>query len=99
MLNVPEFEAACVKVSGKSSPEQMIAWQPYRTEISAMANCENEILLNVVLTRRNTFGPLHQLPLRPWAYGPFSFVSEGAAFSENYTLIPSGLLGNLTIEK
>lgn len=98
ILNVPEFEAACVKVSGKNSPQQMIAWQPYQTEISDMANREEEILLHVVLTRRNTFGPLHQLPLRPWAYGPFSFVSEGEAFSENYTLIPSGLLGDPFIE-
>jgi hypothetical protein len=94
LLNIPKFEAACVKVSGKNSPEKMIAWQPYQAEISDIANREKELLLNVVLTRRNTFGPLHQLPLRPWAYGPFSFVPEGDAYSENYTLIPSGLLAD-----
>jgi hypothetical protein len=87
-----------VKVSGKKSPEQMIAWQPYRTDITDLVKNEEELMVKVVLTRRNTFGPLHQLPLRPWAYGPFSFISEGAAFSENYTLIPAGLLGNAFIE-
>jgi hypothetical protein len=98
MLNIPEFEAACIKVSGKNTPEKMIAWQPYRVEVSELVNREEEISVNLILTRRNTFGPLHQLPLRPWAYGPFSFVPEGDAFSENLTLIPGGLLGDPFIE-
>jgi hypothetical protein len=93
-LGIPGFEAACVKVSGKGSPKRMIAWQPYQAEISDIVTGANEILVEVVLTRRNTFGPLHQLPLRPWAYGPFSFVSEGKSWSDNYTLIPSGLLAD-----
>jgi hypothetical protein len=98
LLGVPGFEAACVKVSGKGSATRMIAWQPYETEIRDIVSNENEILVELVLTRRNTFGPLHQLPLRPWAYGPFSFVPEGKSYSENYTLIPSGLLADPVIE-
>jgi len=93
-LGIPGFEAACVKISGVGSPVRMIAWQPYQAEVSDIVNGANEILVEVVLTRRNTFGPLHQLPLRPWAYGPFSFVPEGESYSDNYTLIPSGLLAD-----
>ncbi len=96
-LGVPGFEAACVKVSGGGSPVKMIAWQPYQADISDIVSSAKEILVEVVLTRRNTFGPLHQLPLRPWAYGPFSFVPEGKSYSENYTLIPSGLLADPVI--
>ena len=98
MLNIPEFEAACIKVSGRNSPEKMIAWQPYQVDITDLANREDEIRVDLVLTRRNTFGPLHQLPLRDWAYGPFSFVSEGKSFSESHTLIPSGLLEDAFID-
>ncbi len=94
LISVPKFEAACVKVTGKDSPAAMIAWQPYQADVTGLVNREKEIRLDVVLTRRNTFGPLHQLPLRPWAYGPFSFVPEGSAYSDNYTLIPSGLLAD-----
>jgi len=93
-LGIPGFEAACVKISGVGSPVRMIAWQPYQAEVSDIVNGANEILVEVVLTRRNTFGPIHQLPLRPWAYGPFSFVPEGESYSDNYTLIPSGLLAD-----
>jgi hypothetical protein len=96
-LGVPGFEAACVKVSGMGSSVKMIAWQPYQADISDIVSSAKEILVEVVLTRRNTFGPLHQLPLRPWAYGPFSFVPEGKSYSDNYTLIPSGLLADPVI--
>jgi hypothetical protein len=96
-LGVPGFEAACVKVSGGDSPVKMIAWQPYQADISDIVSNAKEIRVEVVLTRRNTFGPLHQLPLRPWAYGPFSFVPEGKSYSENYTLIPYGLLADPVI--
>ncbi len=98
MLNIPQFEAACIKISGRNTAEKMIAWQPYRVEIADLVNREEEIRVDLVLTRRNTFGPLHQLPLRDWAYGPFSFVSEGKSFSENYTLIPTGLLDDAFID-
>jgi hypothetical protein len=97
-LEVPGFEAACVKVSGGGAPVRMIAWQPFRADVSDIAGGSDEILVELVLTRRNTFGPLHQLPLRPWAYGPFSFVPEGKAYSDNYTLIPSGLLANPVVD-
>ncbi len=44
------------------------------------------------LLRRNTFGPLHLVPMRADAYGPDHFVTEGQAWSQTYQLYPSGLL-------
>ena len=82
-LTVPEFEAACVKVQS-----DVIAFPPYRAEIMS----EDVVSLEVVLTRRNTFGPLHQIPLRADGYGPGNFTTAGANFSENYMLYPAGLL-------
>ena len=70
----------------------LIAWPPYRAEILPETAETGQITLEVVLTRRNTFGPLHLVPLRAGAYSPGSFVTEGASFSEDYQLYPAGLL-------
>jgi len=91
-IAVLEFEAACVKVVSPHIPAMVIAWPPYRAEVRPEAIQDGRIALQVVLTRRNTFGPLHQVPLRPWAYHPGSFVSEGESFTKAYMLYPAGLL-------
>jgi hypothetical protein len=88
-IATPAFEAACIRASAGGPPE-MIAWQPFRAEIQHSRS--DLVALEVVLTRRNTFGPLHQVPLRAGAYGPGNFVTQGADFSQNYMLYPSGLL-------
>jgi len=88
----PAFEAACVKALAPNGAMQMIAWQPYHAQISPDAVQAGMLSLEVVLTRRNTFGPLHQVPLRAGAYGPGNFVTAGDAFSEDYMLYPAGLL-------
>ncbi|BCM94433.1 hypothetical protein IAD21_06340 [Abditibacteriota bacterium] len=91
-LELTEWEAACAKVNGPDGEEQLIAWQPYRADVTTIARDSGVIDLEVILTRRNTFGPLHQIPLRAGAYGPANFITEGATFSTDYMLYPSGLL-------
>ena len=69
----------------------MIAWQPYEADVTGMV--ENGVLrVTDVLTRRNTFGPLHLVPARAYAYGPDSFETTGAHFSAAYSLVDAGLL-------
>jgi len=91
-LSVEQFEAACMKVISADETEKIIAWQPYEADITKELNFSEELTIEVVLTRRNTFGPLHQLPVRAPDYGPYSFVTEGDKFTTDYELIPSGLL-------
>lgn len=91
-VTVPEFEAACVKVLSPDTAATLIAWPPYRAKLSAAAVQEGRIALEVVLTRRNTFGPLHLVPLRAGSYEPDSFITDGVAFTEDYQLYPAGLL-------
>lgn len=88
-VTTPAFEAACLRVHGDAEP-QTIAWPPYRAWLEQTGG--STIALEVVLTRRNTFGPLHQRPLRAGAYGPGNFVTQGDDFSEDYQLYPAGLL-------
>ncbi|MEX1030256.1 MAG: hypothetical protein WDZ91_09470 [Paenibacillaceae bacterium] len=91
-MALPAFEAACVKIKSNIQAPRMIAWQPYEADITEELIRNETIEIDVVLTRRNTFGPLHQLPLFMPQYGPENFISEGASFSENYELVPAGLM-------
>jgi hypothetical protein len=90
-IETPSFEAALVKVTADGKQSQPIAWQPYETDITKLAG-EGKVWIEAVLTRRNTFGPLHQVPLVTVGYGPGNFIGEGPNFSENYMLFPAGLL-------
>ena len=69
----------------------MIAWQPYEADVTGMV--ENGVLrVTDVLTRRNTFGPLHQVPALAYAYGPENFETTGDRFSPAYSLVEAGLM-------
>lgn len=50
--------------------------------------------LEVVLTRRNTFGPLHKFPIKQPYIAPDSFAD---ATDPRYSLYPAGLLKAITL--
>ena len=87
-LKVPSYDGACLK----TSDGQMAAWPPYRLDVTEAAEKGEPAEVTVVLTRRNTFGPLHALPARMGAYGPMHWTTEGKSFTmEKYVLLPAGL--------
>ena len=90
LLELPKLSAACAKVVGDEN-SAIIAWHPYRVEVTDLVS-NNELILEVTLTRRNTFGPLHQLPLNTRYYGPDNFTTQGQKWSDPFVLYPSGLL-------
>ena len=87
-LVTPKFEGACVKVAA----DKIIPWPPYETEVTGELQDARELDVQVVLTRRNTFGPLHQVPLRAGGYGPGNWTTDGRDWSQDYQLYPAGLL-------
>lgn len=91
-LKFPSFEAALLKVHIGTNHPQIVAWQPYETDITEYVQSDETIEIEAVLTRRNTFGPLHLNPAHSKAYSPAHFVTEGDRFSEAYKLVHSGLL-------
>jgi hypothetical protein len=91
-LTVDDFEGACVAVRSSGDERVIMPWTPYEADITDLLRGGSRVYLEVVLTRRNTFGPLHQVPLRAPAYGPHSFITEGGSFTNNYMLYPAGLL-------
>ncbi|WP_217593180.1 glycosyl hydrolase [Cohnella sp. GbtcB17] len=64
-----------------------VVWHPYEVPISG----ESELEVKWILTRRNTFGPLHQLPVLTPYYAPSNWLTEGEAYSEAYALVPAGM--------
>lgn len=75
------YGAACVKVNGR-----MVAWAPYEAVVES---CE-EIVVELCLTRRNTFGPFHLYPMEKEA-SPRHFASEGEYWTDEMMVAPCGL--------
>lgn len=83
-LKLPNIGAACAKVNG-----QVLAWDPFEADISEI---DESVDVELVLTRRNTFGPLHDIAEGRIHNGPDHWLTEGDEFEPNPVLIPSGLL-------
>jgi len=91
MLEVPEYKAACIKVNPDQPDAGFIAWEPNTLDVTSALERSNKLTLEVVLTRRNAFGPLHHYPFNTTT-GPGHFLTQGERFSMNYILYPSGIL-------
>ena len=77
-----DIAGACAKVNGK-----VLGWDPFVAEVSG-----DSAEVEVVLTRKNTFGPLHDTVEREHN-GPDHWLTQGDEFSVEPILIPVGLLG------
>ena len=85
---------AVSKAEGDSHTEY-IAFAPYE---SAVFDCMGELKIVVSLTRRNTFGPLHLTSVLSPSYGPETFLTSGADYTDSYCLIPQGILGDAIVK-
>jgi len=81
--------------NGKSVP---VCWQPWEADItSQVRDGENELVVEVVSTLRNTFGPLHHRAGDNLGWvGPGEFVDE-RNWTDEYQLIPYGLLDGVEV--
>ena len=87
------FIGGLVRVQAESMEEQRLVWDPYEADVTEAVRAHKDILVTVVGTRRNVFGPLHFAPRFDGAYGPGHFVTGGDAWTDDYALIDSGLHG------
>lgn len=84
-VNFGKFSAACL-----SSGEEIAAFAPFVLRNAAAE--EGELALTAHLTRKNLFGPLHEVPAELPVCGPGDFLTEGEQFSRDYMLIQQGIL-------
>ena len=75
----------------------MLGWDPYEADVTDWVNAGEEIDVTLVPSRKNLFGPLHQVPVDPGSTGPGSFCTDGAGWSDDYNLI-SSTVGKIVIE-
>ncbi len=92
VLSPLSFTGGCVKVTALGRT-QVLGWDPYEADVTAAVRAGAPIDVTVVGTRRNVFGPLHQVPRLDGAYGPGNFVTGGQGWTDDYSLLDSGLTG------
>ncbi len=85
-----KFTGGCFKVTTADGCTQVVGWDPYEADVTEAVKAGQSIDLCVVGTRKNVFGPLHQLPAIAGACGPGNFVTGGANWTDEYVLIDSG---------
>lgn len=66
-------------------------WKPFSTDLEGLVDENGFVVVEWVLTRRNTFGPLHLVPVQQDSIDPQRFRSSGSEWSDEYQLIPVGL--------
>ncbi|PTX97442.1 hypothetical protein DB346_20830 [Verrucomicrobia bacterium LW23] len=101
-LRVPAFGGAVVCVEEADGRRQVLPFPPHTAGIRRPSGVGASVVVEVVLTRRNLFGPLHLVPREQTHIGPASFRSAlapfdiGTADEPRYSLhpqlFPSGLL-------
>jgi len=101
-LRLPRFGGAVACVRNASGESHVLAFPPYEVALAKASVPESIIAVEVVLTRRNLFGPLHLVPKEQFHTGPPSFRSTVGAYHAGFhkepaysvipELYPSGLL-------
>ena len=92
IVRVPSYEGAYLKISSNGE-QRMIPWRPNETTLKLGKTLDIEICV----TRKNTFGPLHLKDPRPRGTSPGSFVPSDNQFSLDYVFIESGLLSPIEL--
>jgi hypothetical protein len=94
ILQLPKFAGTCVQVLVDGQPIGVMGWPPYELDITdAIRDGKvHELAIQVVGSRRNSFGPLHQADPEPAWTGPGNFETQGREWTKDYSLKPGGLL-------
>ncbi len=97
VLEVPEWKGALVKVHVNGKKAGNIAWRPYEIDITNFVDSgRNRIDIEVVGTRRNLLGPLHNNVRYPNWTGPWDFKRD-ESWTNDYVKLPYGLMGEPSI--
>lgn len=87
LLSLPEIGGSCA-LADYAGDVQMIPWTWRGVQWQGEDHAQ-ELSIQLVLNRRNIFGPLHRFPLKQPYVAPDSFVCHDL---ERYSLYPMGLL-------
>lgn len=86
-VTAPGFSGALLRLVGKGGKkEAVLAFPPHQAIVRDLT------AIQLILTRRNTFGPLHHPEKHQYAYSPASFITEPPCWTDSYVLYEQGLL-------
>ena len=89
IIRILEFRAPCVQVIINGRDAGNIAWAPWELDISDFLEAgENQIIIKVYGSRRNSHGPLYMNEIWPVGTGPEHFLE----YTGKYKLVPCGLM-------
>ncbi|MDD2708789.1 MAG: glycosyl hydrolase [Verrucomicrobiae bacterium] len=92
-LELSAWEGVMIRVMVNGRKAGAIAWHPYELDLTPFLTAgENRLEIQVLGSRRNLFGPLHHAGAYPIWTGPGQFVSEGKMWTDDYVMIPCGLM-------
>jgi hypothetical protein len=92
-VEVPDYRGSAVRMLVDGRSAGVIAWPPNEIEITGfVGDGPVELAVEVVSHRRNSHGPLHNREKWPWWTGPGQFVSTGKQWTDDYQLVPCGLM-------
>ena len=92
-MELPSWQGVLVKVRANGRSVGAIAWPPYELDITeALRDGVNRLEIQVTGSRRNLLGPLHNVEKYPRWTGPGQFVTTGEAWTDDYVLLPYGLM-------
>ncbi len=92
VLTPKEFTGGCVKVIVGSNTT-VLGWDPYEADVTEAYQNGLPISVTVEGVRTNVFGPLHEVDKPAGVCGPDSFVTSGTRWTDDYSLLRSGLRG------
>ena len=89
-LEVEAVGASCVAFTG-AGERVVVPWGDFKYEVTESDVAKGSVTCELILTRRNTFGPLHNTTVIENMSGPASFRTEGENWTNEYTVLPAGL--------
>jgi hypothetical protein len=89
-LLVEPIGAACLAFTGAGG-RQLIPWGDFQYTVGPEDVAKGSVTCELILTRRNTLGPLHHTDLKLSFVGPDSFRSKGDEWTDDYLVQPAGL--------
>jgi hypothetical protein len=95
IVHVPGYRGTAVRVLVNGKSAGVIGWQPNEVDITDYLDGEDEkvqLAVEVIGHRRNSHGPLHLNVRQPKSIGPGHFVAVGKDWTDNYQLVPCGLM-------
>lgn len=98
VLSPAAFTGSLFKVYADGELLQRVGWEPYEVDVTEALQAGKALAVELVGTRKNTFGPLHLVPVVDAGCGPEHFVTTGDRWTDNYNLLDSGIHGGIVFK-